>query len=261
VWMQQCTDLSTPREWMLSKANKLHGYHTYNLGVHSCSGTSIWLYDGTHTGCAFVLQYYHHQGCVGACELWAVQETHQGFTRRALLAAPKRERPTSKIRPVELPRLARPKGSRCFVAHYARSIDELSGRTTGRLGHIRQDTAHAIGGTARLVRYSIISTSPFRGLRAGRSYTASHAGPTTATALPRRWTGGRATLDTYIWRSRPLAPGLQLEVMTPTSTAGDRTRYAEVCCYTAGLDNAGCATRLRRQAKEERRGPDPSWNR
>ena len=48
--------------------------------------------------------------------------------------------------------------------------------------------------------------------------------------------------------------------LTPTSTAGDRTRFAEVC-YTAGLDNAGCATGLRRQAKEERRGPDPSWNR
>ena len=48
--------------------------------------------------------------------------------------------------------------------------------------------------------------------------------------------------------------------MTPTSTAGDRTRSAEVC-YTAGLDNAGCATRLRQQAKEERRRPDTSWNR
>ena len=42
--------------------------------------------------------------------------------------------------------------------------------------------------------------------------------------------------------------------------AGDRTRSAEVC-YTAGLNNAGCAIRLRRQAKEEWRGPDPSWNR
>ena len=65
---------------MLSKANKLHGYHTYNMGMHSCSATSIWLYDGPHTGCAFVLQYYHLQrGCVGTCELWAVQNTHQGF--------------------------------------------------------------------------------------------------------------------------------------------------------------------------------------
>ena len=88
---------------------------------------------------------------------------------------------------------------------------------------------------------------------------AMHAGPTTATAPPRRWTGRRTTLDTYIWRSRPRAPGAP-EVMTPTCAAGDRTRSAEVC-YTAGLNNAGCATRLCRQAKEERRGPDPSWSR
>ena len=55
-------------------------------------------------------------------------------------------------------------------------------------------------------------------------------------------------LDTYIWRSRPRAPGAP-EVMTPTCAAGDRTRSAEVC-YTAGLNYAGCATRLRRRAKE-----------
>ncbi len=42
--------------------------------------------------------------------------------------------------------------------------------------------------------------------------------------------------------------------------AGDWARSAEVC-YTAGLDNAGCANRLRRQAKEEWRGPDLCWNR
>ena len=88
---------------------------------------------------------------------------------------------------------------------------------------------------------------------------AMHAGPTTATAPLRRWTGRRTTLDTHIWRSRPRAPGAP-EVMTPTCAAGDRTRSAEVY-HTAGLNNAGCATRLRRQAKEERRGPDPSWSR
>ena len=97
------------------------------------------------------------------------------------------------------------------------------------------------------------------GPRYRSSYAAMHAGPTTATAPPRRWTGRRTTLDTYIWRSRPRAPGAP-EVMTPTCAAGDRTRSAEVY-YTAGLNNAGCPTRLRRQAKEERRGPDPSWSR
>ena len=58
-----------------------------------------------------------------------------------------------RLRPVELPRLARPKG--CFAAYYARSIDELSGHTTGRLGYDWPDSAYAIGGTAELaLRYS-----------------------------------------------------------------------------------------------------------
>jgi hypothetical protein len=35
----------------------------------------------------------------------------------------------------------------CFAAYNVRSVDKLSGRTTGRLGGNRQDTAHTIGGT------------------------------------------------------------------------------------------------------------------
>ncbi len=43
----------------------------------------------------------------------------------------------------------------CFTAYYARRIDELSGRTTGRLRYDRPDSAYAIGGTAELaLRYS-----------------------------------------------------------------------------------------------------------
>ena len=76
------------------------------------------------------------------------------FPRRASLAAPKAERPTFELRPVELPRLARPMS--CFAAFYARSIDELSGRTTGRLGYDRPDLAYAIGGTAELTRTTIL---------------------------------------------------------------------------------------------------------
>ena len=53
---------------------------------------------------------------------------------------------------------------------------------------------------------------------------------------------------------------LQCKARTPTCAAGDRTRSAEVC-YTAGLSNAGCANRLRRQAKEERCWLAPSWDR
>jgi hypothetical protein len=52
-----------------------------------------------------------------------------------LLAAPKGHWPTTKLRPVELPHLARQKG--CFASYYLRSIDELSGRTTGQT---RKDT-------------------------------------------------------------------------------------------------------------------------
>ncbi len=97
--------------------------------VHSCSSTTI------SEGCAW-----------GHTRYWLYDETHEGFTRRALLAAPKGEWPTSKLRPVELPRQARPK--ECFATYDVRSIDELSGRNTGRLRYVRPDTAHAIGGTA-----------------------------------------------------------------------------------------------------------------
>ncbi len=68
-------------------------------------------------------------------------------------AAPKGNWPTSELQPVELPQLAHQKG--CFAAYYARSIDELSGRTMVRIGYDRPDSAHAIGGTAELaLRYS-----------------------------------------------------------------------------------------------------------
>jgi len=107
----------------------------------------------SHTGCTFALQYYHLLGCVGTCQRWAVQDTHQGFPRLALLAAPNGEWTTSELPLVELPRLARPMG--CFSPYCARSIDELSGRTTGRLGYVRPNSAYAIGGTAELaLQYS-----------------------------------------------------------------------------------------------------------
>ncbi len=67
-----------------------------------------------------------------------------------MLAEQKEEQLTSELGPVELPQLARPKD--CFAAYYARSIDELSGHTTGRLGYDRPDPAYAVGGTAELAR-------------------------------------------------------------------------------------------------------------
>ena len=68
VWMQQGTDVSTPKGWISSKANTRIPNRTYNMGVHSGSATSSWLYYGTPTGCTFSLQYYHlRRGCVGTC--------------------------------------------------------------------------------------------------------------------------------------------------------------------------------------------------
>ncbi len=114
--MQPGTNVATPKVVDIIQGQHAHTYNTYNVGVHSCSATSSWLYDGTHTGCAFALQNYHlRRGCVETC--WAVQDTHQGFSPRALLAAPKGERLTSEQRPVELPQLARWKG--CCTAYYA----------------------------------------------------------------------------------------------------------------------------------------------
>jgi hypothetical protein len=130
------------------------------MGIHLCSATSSRLYDGPHTGCAFVLQTTISEGVVwGRVSHGLYKTTTKDFPRRALLAAPKEAQPTSELLPVELPQRARPKG--CFNAYYAfnayytRSVDELSGRTTGRLGHDRPDSAYAIGGTAELaLRYS-----------------------------------------------------------------------------------------------------------
>jgi hypothetical protein len=56
---------------------------------------------------------------------------HAGFPSQAWLAAQKGDWPRFRLRPVELPRLARPNGR--FTAYGIRSIDELSGRNTGRL--------------------------------------------------------------------------------------------------------------------------------
>ncbi len=54
----------------------------------------------------------------------------------------------------------------CLAAYYARSIDELSGRTTGRLGYVRPNSAYVIGGTAELaLRYSNQCPHPTTGPR------------------------------------------------------------------------------------------------
>jgi hypothetical protein len=86
-----------------------------------------------------------------------------------------------------------------FAAYYARSIDELSGRTTSRLGHDRQDSAYNIGGTADL--------APSEGLQIGRPLAGCWAGsfasvlldlskdygPTGSSGRRRRLRRGRST--------------------------------------------------------------------
>ena len=118
-----------------------------------------------------------------------VRWSHAGVSRRALLAAPKGGWPTPEQRPVELPRLARPKG--CFATHgggLGWSIDGLSRSTTGRLGYIRPTTAHAIGGTAELaLRYSyhlliFRRAEPLQGATTGRTRLQEYGGNAVASA-------------------------------------------------------------------------------
>ncbi len=85
--MQQSTDFLTLEEWMLSKANKLHGHHTHNMGVHSCKATNIWLYDGREHACSSAT--ISKGGAWERMSYGMYDETHQGFPRQALLAAPK----------------------------------------------------------------------------------------------------------------------------------------------------------------------------
>jgi hypothetical protein len=145
--MQQGSDLLNLKGWMLSKANTLHDYHTYNMGVHSCSAMSSRLYDVTHTGCTFVLQHYHLQrGCVGTCELGLYKTPTKVFPPQGVACGAGGgtadcRTTTSGAAPTSPPE-SWPKGG--FAAYYARSIDELSGRTTGRLGYDRPDSAYAM---------------------------------------------------------------------------------------------------------------------
>ena len=81
---------------------------------------------------------------------------HAGFPRRATLAAPKG--PHTKETPSGAAPTSPPEG---MIRHKRlMELDELSGRTTGRLGHTWPTKAYAIGGTATLaLRYSIISAT------------------------------------------------------------------------------------------------------
>ena len=83
---------------------------------------------------------------------------HAGFPRRATLAAPKGGWPYAEETPSGAAPTIPPDGA--FRHKRLKKLDELAGRTPGRLGYTWPTTAYAIGGTATLaLRYSIISAS------------------------------------------------------------------------------------------------------
>jgi hypothetical protein len=121
--------------WMLSMGNKLHVTTTETLWHTLSSSTTI------SKGCVEIHVLPSPKG------VWKYMYDGPHAVFHRLLAVPKElGRPRPRL--VELPRRARPK--KCFATYDVSFIDQLSRRTTGRLGYIRQDTAHAIGGTAEL---------------------------------------------------------------------------------------------------------------
>ena len=137
LWMQPCTE-SEGETMDCSKAFKLHINH----------GT-IWAHLSSSTTCSEGGVFGNTSMCDGP---------HAVFSRRATLAAPKGEWPYTEETPSGAAPTSPPEG----VHRHKRlmELDELSGRTTGRLGYTWPTTAYGIGGTATLaLRYSIISAT------------------------------------------------------------------------------------------------------
>ena len=87
---------------------------------------------------------------------------HAGFPRRATLRAPKGEWSYTKETPSGAAPTSPPDSKAVFRHKRLMELDELSGRTTGRLGHTWPTTTYAIiiGGTETLaLRYSLISAT------------------------------------------------------------------------------------------------------
>ena len=83
---------------------------------------------------------------------------HAGFPRRATLAAPKGEWPYTEETPSGAAPTSPPEG--VFRHKRLMELDELSGRTTGRLALTWPTTAYAIRGAATLaLLFAIISAT------------------------------------------------------------------------------------------------------
>ena len=156
------------------KAFKLHTYSKDTMGV------------------LVPKHYMFRRGCVWKCE--HVRWTPCRFSPPGALSAPKGEWQYTKATPSGAAPTSPPEG--VFRHKRLWELVEQSGRTTGRLGYIRAYTDTRIRGPHYEPDYG-----PSYELHYGRYRsisTAMHAGPTTATAPPRRWTGRRTTLDTCL---------------------------------------------------------------
>ena len=110
-----------------------------------------------HYGCTQAQVLHVPKGFV--CENTSVcYGPHAGFPCRATISAPKGERSYTEEATSGAAPTSPPEEVLRRIRHM--ELDELSGRTMGRLGYIRPATAYAIGGTATLaLRDSIISAT------------------------------------------------------------------------------------------------------
>ncbi len=151
--MQQGTDVSTPKDGYYPRPTRAYQTaHTTWAYIHAWRRElavrwyPYWLYIR-----ATVLP--SPKGVRGnvlamGCARYPPKLSPPGIARGAEGGMADFHTTSSRAAPTSLP-------ERCFASHYARSMDELSGRTTVRLGHDGPVSAYAIGGTAKLaLRYS-----------------------------------------------------------------------------------------------------------
>ncbi len=123
----------------------------------------------------------------------------------------------------------------CYAAYDVRSVIELSGRTAGRLGDIRPDTAHSIKGTAELaLRHSIIP--------------AFAAGPKQHSVMTNGRQGAAGA-----WSTPPHPPGPQDRLRDYGPAGSNRRRRRAAGAEGPSRDygpagSSGCLRRLRRDS-------------
>jgi hypothetical protein len=127
----------------------------------------------------------------------------------------------------------------CFAAYDVRSIDELSGRTTGRLGDIRPDTCHAIGGTAKLALRCSTNHAFYAGPKHYSVMTTGRPG-LLEQGQRRRIRRGRRTIYGTTGRMEQRTPPPSCRHRRTFRGTTGRSRAAD-----AAVDSAGAAVPLR----------------